>query len=112
MKNIVYNAENNILNYTIKTGLVLLNNPMYINLCINNISSDSLSSINSLNTGFILPWTQFNFGDVCYWNEKNYNMSLQTDNLKISWLDICLKDDQNLTFDNNGSNWSAIFEYE
>ena len=113
MKQQIYNSYHDItgINFTLPTGIVLFNNPLYVNLSINNIVSDNLISSNNINSSFILPWAEYNFGDVANWNDKNYSMKLNVDNKTITQLDIILKDDQGNIFDNNNSNYIILLEY-
>ena len=73
----IYNSFNVNNLYQINTGIVVLNNPTYINLNIQNITTDNIIYNNqSTSSGFIIPIESFNFGDVMVFNKQNYDMIL------------------------------------
>jgi len=53
-----------------------------------------------------------NFGETISYENINYNIKMNLNNININYLDILLLDPDGITFDNNGIDFFIIFEYD
>ena len=97
--------------YVFSTGVINFNNPVYLNLSINNITFDSVIGCNNQNNfGFIIPMNSTNFGDII--NMTKECIKLKVNDFKTNYLDFAIYDDYNVLYDNNNIDWYTILEFE
>ena len=95
------------------SSFIIFNTPNYIKLNLNNITSTNIVNNNNQNieTSFIIPVINRNFGEIIEYTSLNYPFKIQT-NIKTNYLDISILDDDNNIFDNNNYNWVGIIKFE
>ena len=99
-------------NYYNISGLINFNTPYYIKLNINNLTSTNIiNNDQKLETSWIIPIINKNFGEIIEYTPEKYSIKIDTTN-KTNYLDITLLDDNDNLFENNNYNWYAIFEYQ
>ena len=105
----IFNSIGNL--YVFGTGVINFNNPVYLNLSIKNITTDSVIGCNNQNNfGFIIPMNSTNFGDIISLSKEC--IKLKVNDFKTNYLDFAIYDDYNVLYDNNNIDWYTILEFE
>ena len=71
-----------------------------------------VSSNNAYSNNFIVPLIGVNFGEILQYNDVNYDIKMQLNNVTLNYLDVVIYDDYYEPFNNNNHNFYAIFEYD
>ena len=104
----VYNSD---VNKQI-SSFIIFNTPNYIKFNLNNITSTNIINNNqNIETSFIVPLINRNFGEIIEYKNIDYPFKIQT-NIKTNYLDILILDDDNNIYDNNNYNYFALLVYE
>ena len=94
------------------SSFIIFNQPNYIKFSINNICSTNIINNNqNIETSWIVPVINKNFGEIIEYKSRDYPMEIET-KIKTNYLDISILDDDNNVFDNNNYNWIAILKFE
>lgn len=106
----VYNS----IDKQIVSNIIFFNYPLYLNMRINNISSNNFTYTNeNSQTDFIINCgSDTNFGEIIQYKGFEYDIKMFLNNINVNYFDIQILDDENEIFDNNNFNWYAVLEYQ
>ena len=109
LKKQIYNSTNNVFS----TIPINFNSPQYININFSNIPNDVMaSSNNSYSNNFIVPLVVCNFNEILIYNDVNYGVKMQLNNLTLNYIDVVIYDDYYELFNNNNYDWFCIIQYD